>query len=152
MFQKFFTSLYEAILGHATPASLIPTYRQAIFPSVGLFAVFVAGLGLALVFYLLLNRVLVTSFFQTKHWLLMLGAAAVVSGIFAFTQARSVVFQVMSEQDLAISSLDQSAYNRYALAFMFTSALVGACFFVLWSFAVKWASTSARTTPLRWLS
>ncbi|WP_426491282.1 hypothetical protein [Hymenobacter sp. 102] len=152
MFQKFFTSLYEAILGSATPASLIPTYRQGVFPSVGLFTAFVAGLGLALLFYLVLNRLLVTSFFKTKHWLLVMGLAAVASSVFAYTQAKSVVFQAMSEQDLILSSLDQAAYNRYGWGFVFVNALVGAFFFVLWSFAIKWASVSARTTPVRWLS
>lgn len=148
MFQKLFTTLYEALLGPAAPASLIPIYQQSIFPGVGLGTLFGVALGAALLFYLLLNRVLNTSFYQTGHWFVMLLLTAIASAVLAWSQARSLVYESLDGE--VLEGLEKSAYDRYVLGFVVVTALFGALFFVLWSFVLKNFSTNARTTPVRW--
>ena len=152
MFQKLFTSLYEALLGPAAPPSLIPVYQQSIFPGVGLGTLFGTALVGALLFYLLLNRVLTTSFYKTGHWFAMLLLVAVASAVLVYSQAHSVVVETLNASGEQLGQLEQSAYNRYVLGFLMVNALFGALFFVVWSFAIKPFSTNARTTPVRWPS
>lgn len=152
MFQKLFTTLYEALLGPAAPPSLIPVYQGSIFPGVGLSTLFGVSFGLALLFYLVLNRLLTTAFYKTSHWLVMLLLVALASAGLAWSQARSVVMEAMNADGTVLAGVEQAAYNRYVLGFLVVNALYGALFFVLWSFALKAFSTNARTTPVRWPS
>lgn len=148
MLQKLFTSLYQALLSTAAPASLIPVYQKSIFPGVGLGTFFGVSLLAAALFYLLLNRFLTTSFYKTGHWFVIMFLAAIGSAILAWTQARAVVFASLEGETLG--TIEQSAYDRYVLGFLVVNALYGALFFVFWSFVIKPLSVSARTTPVRW--
>lgn len=148
MFQKLFTTLYQALLGTAEPSSLIPVYQKSIFPGVGLATFFGVSLVAALLFYVVLNRFLTTSLYKTSHWFIMLLLTSLVAAVLAWTQARTVVFTSLDGDIL--SPIDQSAYDRYVLGFLVVNALYGAVFFVFWSFVVKPLSVSARTTPVRW--
>jgi hypothetical protein len=113
MFQKLFTTLYQALLGTAEPASLIPVYQKSIFPGVGLSTLFGVALGMALLFYVIFNRVLTTSFYKTSHWFIMLLLTAVGSAILAYSQARSVVYASLDGETLG--AIEKSAYDRYVL-------------------------------------
>jgi hypothetical protein len=148
MFQKLFTTLYQALLGTAEPSSLIPVYQKSIFPGVGLGTLFGVALGAALLFYVIFNRVLTTSFYKTSHWFIMLLLTAIGSAILAYSQARSVVYASLDGETLG--AVEKSAYDRYVLGVLVVNALYGALFFILWSFVVKPLSVSARTTPVRW--
>ena len=148
MFQTLFTTLYQALLGTAEPSSLIPVYQKSIFPGVGLGTFFGVSLGAALLFYVVLNRLLTTSFYKTSHWFTMLLLAAVGAAVLAWLQARAVVYASLDGETLG--TIEQSAYDRYVLGFLVVNALYGALFFVLWSFVLKPLSVSARTTPVRW--
>lgn len=150
MFQQLFTSLYQALLGTPAPSSLIPVYQKSIFPGVGLSTFFAVALGMALVYYVVLNRLMTTAFFKTSHWLLFVLLTAVASAVLAYSQAHSVVTESLNSSGVALEGIEQSAYNRYVLGFLCVNALFGALFFVFWSFVVKSFSTSARTTPVRW--
>jgi hypothetical protein len=150
MFQKLFTSLYEALLGLPEPTMLTQAFENSIFPGVGLATLFGIGLLGALFFYLVLNRLMTTPFYQTKHWLVMLLLVAIAAGGLAWFQARSVVYEVLQLKGVVIPAGSESAYSRYVLGFTFVNALFGAVFFVLWSFLVKGLSPNAKVTPMRW--
>ena len=152
MFQKLFTSLYEALLGLPEPAMLTAAFENSIFPGVGLATLFGIGLLGALFFYLVLNRLLTTALYQTKHWFLFLLLFAAGSGLLAWFQARSVVYEVLATKGVVIPPGSESAYSRYVLGFAFVNVLFGALFFVLWSFIVKGLSPNAKVTPVRWPS
>ena len=152
MFQKLFTSLYEALLGLPEPAMLTQAFENSIFPGVGLATLFGISLIGALFFYLVLNRLLTTSLYQTKHWAVFLLLCAALAGGLAWYQAREVVYQVLTNRGVVIPAGSESAYSRYVLGFAMTNALFGALFFVLWSFAVKWLSPNGKVTPVRWPS
>ena len=150
MFQQLFTSLYEALLGLPEPAMLTSAFENSIFPGVGLATLFGVGLLGALFFYLVLNRLLTTPLYQTKHWLMFLLLFAVVAGGLAWFQARGVVYEVLENKGVVIPAGSESAYSRYVLGFAFVNALFGAVFFALWSFVVKGLSPNAKVTPVRW--
>jgi hypothetical protein len=150
MFQKLFTSLYEALLGLPEPALLTQAFENSIFPGVGLATLFGIGLLGALFFYLVLNRLLTTPYYQTKHWLVMLLLLAILAGVLGWFQARSVVYEVLDAKGIVIPAGSTSAYSRYVLGFAFVNALFGALFFVLWSFLTKGLSPNAKVTPVRW--
>lgn len=150
MFQKFFTSLYEALLGLPEPTMLTQAFENSIFPGVGLATLFGIALIGALFFYLVLNRILTTPFYQTKHWFVLLLLLAAVAGGLAWFQARSVVYEVLTDKGVVIPAGSESAYSRYVLGFTFVNALFGAVFFVLWSFVLKGLSPNAKVTPVRW--
>lgn len=152
MFQQLFTSLYEALLGLPEPSMLIQPFENTIFPGVGLATLFGIGLLGALFFYLVLNRLLTTPLYETKHWLLFLLLFAVVAAGLAWFQARSVVFEALAERGVNIPAGSESAYSRYVLGFVFVNALFGALFFTLCSFIVKGLSPNAKVTPVRWPS
>lgn len=150
MFQKIFTSLYEALLGLPEPAMLTSAFESSIFPGVGLATLFGVGLLGALFFYLVLNRLMTTPYYQTKHWLVMLFVLALLAGGLAWWQARAVVFDVLDGRGVVIPAGSESAYSRYVLGFAFVNVLLGAVFFVLWSFILKGLSPNAKVTPVRW--
>ncbi|UOQ65577.1 hypothetical protein [Hymenobacter volaticus] len=149
MLQSFFTALYQALLGNPDPSSLIPVYRQSIFPGVGLTTFFVA-LAMALLFYVVLNRVVTTSFFKTQHWAIMLLLTAVLGAIVAWQQAAAAVEAQLAETGEELAVAQVSTLKRYLWGFTATNTLVAVLFFILCSFAVKSLSVSARTTPVRW--
>ena len=150
MFQQLFTSLYEALLGLPEPAMLTQAFENSIFPGVGLATLFGLGLLGALFFYLVLNRLMTTPYYQTKHWLVVLLVLALLAGGLAWWQAREVVYEVLEGRGVVIPAGSESAYSRYVLGFAVVNALLGALFFVLWSFIVKGLSPNARVTPVRW--
>ena len=150
MFQQLFTSLYEALLGLPEPAMLTQAFENSIFPGVGLATLFGIGLLGALFFYLVLNRLMTTPYYQTKHWLVMLLVLALLAAGLAWWQARTVVYEVLDGRGVVIPAGSESSYSRYVLGFAVVNALFGALFFVVWSFIVKGLSPNARVTPVRW--
>lgn len=149
MLQKFFSALYQTFLGNPDPASLIPVYRQSIFPGVGLSTLFLA-LAMALVFYVVLNRLLTTSWFKTRHWALVLLLTAILGATIAWQQAAAAVGDQLAQTGEELTTGQAATLKRYLWGFSATNALVAVLFYVLLSFAVKSLSVSARTTPLRW--
>ena len=149
MLQSFFTALYQALLGNPDPSSLIPVYRQSVFPGVGLTTFFLA-LAMALLFYVVLNRALTTSFFKTQHWTIALILTAVLGAVVAWQQAAAAVEAQLAETGEELAVAQVSTLERYLWGFTATNAMVAVLFFVLCSLAVKSLSVSARTTPMRW--
>jgi hypothetical protein len=149
MLQQLFTSIYQAILGNPDPASLIPVYRQSVFPGVGLYTLFLA-LGLALLFYVVLNRVLTTPYFKTSHWAVVLLLSAVLGATIAWQKAAADINAQLASTGQQLAVGEAATLKRYLWGFTATNALVAALFFILLSFVVKSLSVSARTTPVRW--
>lgn len=149
MLQKLFTSLYQAVLGSPDPASLIPVYRQSVFPGVGLSTFFLA-LVLVLAFYVVLNRVLTTPYFKTNHWAVVLLLSAVLGATIAWQKAAADINAQLASTGQQLAVGEAATLKRYLWGFTATNALVAALFFVLLSFVVKSLSVSARTTPVRW--
>jgi hypothetical protein len=149
MLQQLFTSLYQAVLGNPDPASLIPVYRQSVFPGVGLYTLFLA-LGLALLFYVVLNRVLTTPYFKTSHWAVVLLISAVLGATIAWQKAAADINAQLASTGQQLAVGEAATLKRYLWGFTATNALVAALFFILLSFVVKSLSVSARTTPVRW--
>ncbi|MGI4735445.1 MAG: hypothetical protein ACRYG7_09720 [Janthinobacterium lividum] len=149
MLQKLFTSLYQAVLGNPDPASLIPVYRQSIFPGVGLYTFFLA-LALALLFYVVLNRLLTTPYFKTGHWAVVLLLGAVLGATLAWQKAAADINDQLASTGQQLAVGEAATLKRYLWGFTATNALVAVVFFVVLSFAVKSLSVSARTTPARW--
>ncbi|MGI4823783.1 MAG: hypothetical protein ACRYFV_21450 [Janthinobacterium lividum] len=149
MLQQLFTSIYQAILGNPDPASLIPVYRQSVFPGVGLYTLFLA-LGLALLFYVVLNRLLTTPYFKTSHWAVVLLLSAVLGATIAWQKAAADINAQLASTGQQLAVGEAATLKRYLWGFTATNALVAALFFILLSFVVKSLSVSARTTPVRW--
>jgi hypothetical protein len=149
MLQQLFTSIYQAILGNPDPASLIPVYRQSVFPGVGLYTLFLA-LGLALLFYVVLNRLLTTPYFKTSHWAVVLLLSAVLGATIAWQKAAADINAQLASTGQQLAVGEAATLKRYLWGFTATNALVAALFFILLSFVVKRLSVSARTTPVRW--
>jgi hypothetical protein len=149
MLQQLFTSLYQAVLGNPDPASLIPVYRQSVFPGVGLYTLFLA-LGLGLLFYVVLNRVLTTPYFKTSHWAVVLLLSAVLGATIAWQKAAADINAQLASTGQQLAVGEAATLKRYLWGFTATNALVAALFFILLSFVVKSLSVSARTTPVRW--
>jgi hypothetical protein len=149
MLQQLFTNIYQAILGNPDPASLIPVYRQSVFPGVGLYTLFLA-LGLALLFYVVLNRLLTTPYFKTSHWAVVLLLSAVLGATIAWQKAAADINAQLASTGQQLAVGEAATLKRYLWGFTATNALVAALFFILLSFVVKSLSVSARTTPVRW--
>src|SRR6187397_586492 len=68
---KFFSGLYEWLLGSPQPPQETLVYRDVIFPNAGLFMLGFS-LAMVLVYYYVLNRALNTGFYRTSHWVMVL--------------------------------------------------------------------------------
>ena len=130
---KFFSGLYEWLLGRPQPPQETLNYEQVIFPNAGLFMLG-CSLVMVLVYYYLLNRALNTGFYRTSHWVIFLVLNAVIIGLMtAFYANREGV-----EAHSYISWL--------AMLNAFYSILA----FVIFSLLFKGKSTFAYTTPVKW--
>ena len=66
MIQKFFSGLYELVLGRPIPANFTNDYREVVFPNTGLM-LFLITLGIVILYYYVLNRAMSTGLYKTQH-------------------------------------------------------------------------------------
>ncbi|KAA9339000.1 hypothetical protein [Adhaeribacter soli] len=130
---KFFSGLYEGLLGSPQPPQETLVYRDVIFPNAGIFML-LCSLIMVVVYYYVLNRALNTGFYRTSHWVIVLVLNAVVVGLMtAFYANREGV-----EAHSYISWL--------AMLNAFYSVLA----YLIFSLLLKGKSTFAYTTPVKW--
>lgn len=130
---KFFSGLYEWLLGSPQPSQETLVYRDVIFPNAGLFMLGFS-LAMVLVYYYVLNRAMNTGFYRTSHWVMVLFANAVIVGLMTAFYANR-------------EGVETHSYISW-LAILNAVYSIGA--FVLFSLLFKGKSTFAYTTPVKW--
>ncbi|NVO84778.1 hypothetical protein [Hymenobacter terrestris] len=128
--KAFFRFLYE-IIGNPQPPADTPVYRDVVFPNIGLLNIGLS-LGLAVIFYLLINRAMgVATFNKGRHWGLFLGLNALLAFGIGIWQAHS----------------QQVADHSYIYWLATWNAILSMAWFFIFSLLLRKASTNASTTP-----
>ena len=130
---KFFTGLYEWLLGQPQPPQETLNYREVIFPNAGLFMLGFTLL-MVIVYYYGLNRAMNTGMYKTRHWVFILLLNAVIVGFVTAGYAHK----------------EQVAEHSYISWLSFLNAAYSFGAFVLFSLLLKGKSTFAYTTPVKW--
>ncbi|WP_239020948.1 hypothetical protein [Pontibacter arcticus] len=133
MIQNFFSGLYELFLGRPLPANFTNDYREVIFPNTGLMLLLIT-LALVLIYYYVLNSMMSTGLYKTKHWVLFL----VLNAIIAFAIP---IFQVQG---------NEVEVHSYTYTFAFVNTLYSIVLFFVFSILLKRGSVQAWTTPTKW--
>ncbi len=133
MIQNFFSGLYELVLGRPMPANYTNDYREVVFPNTGLL-LFVITLGLVLVYYYLLNRIMSTGLYKTQHWAIFLLLNAAI--------AFAIPIMQVNGNDIETHS--------YTYMFAFVNAIYSLVLFFAFSLLLKGGSVQAWTTPMKW--
>lgn len=128
--KALFRFLYE-LIGAPQPPADTPVYRDVVFPNLGLLNIAVS-LGLVLVFYYLINRVMrVATFNKPGHWALYLVLNALVAFGLTIWQA----------------SAQQVTDHSYVYWLATWNAILSLVWFFVFSVILKRGSTNASTTP-----
>ncbi|CAN5783755.1 hypothetical protein BH24BAC1_BH24BAC1_32050 [soil metagenome] len=133
MIQNFFSGLYELVLGRPLPANFTNDYREVVFPNTGL-QLFLITLALVVVYYYVLNRLISTGLYKTRHWLLVLLLNAVIAFAIPLIQ--------VSNNDIETHS--------YTYMFAFVNTVYSLILFFVFSLLLKRGSVQAWTTPTKW--
>jgi hypothetical protein len=133
MIQNFFSGLYELVLGRPLPANYTNDYREVVFPNTGL-QLFLITLALVLVYYYLLNRIMSTGLYKTRHWVIMLLVNAAIAFAIPLIQ--------VSNNDIETHS--------YTYMFAFVNTVYSLILFFVFSLLLKRGSVQAWTTPTKW--
>ena len=133
MIQKFFSGLYELILGRPIPANFTNDYREVVFPNTGLM-LFIITLAIVLVYYYVLNRVMSTGLYKTQHWVMFLILNAIIAFIIPITQVTG----------------NEIETHSYTYMFAFVNVIYSLILFFVFSILLKRGSVQAWTTPMKW--
>ena len=126
----FFASIYEFFFYEASFSQAM--YSHGLYSVLGLVTL-LSALVLCLVFYYVINR---PTFNLWYHWLLVAGVNACWAFLFALFYPRS---------PLASAGLEFGS-QYFSLAVV--NAILSFLMFVIFSFALRWWSRSARLTPI----
>lgn len=133
MIQNFFSGLYELVLGRPLPANYTNDYREVVFPNTGL-QLFLLTLALVVVYYYVLNRLISTGLYKTKHWVIVLLLNAAIAFAIPLIQ--------VSNNDIETHS--------YTYMFAFVNTVYSLILFFVFSLLLKRGSVQAWTTPTKW--
>jgi hypothetical protein len=133
MIQKFFSGLYELLIGRPMPPAYTMDYRTVIFPNVGL-QLLIITLALVLIYYYVFNRVISTGWYKTQHWVLFMVINAGIAAGLPF-------YHVL------VNNIEM---HTYAKVFAFLNTCYSVILFVGFSLALKKWSVQAWTTPVKW--
>lgn len=133
MIQNFFSGLYELVLGRPLPANYTNDYREVVFPNTGL-QLFLITLALVVVYYYVLNRLISTGLYKTRHWIIMLVLNAAIAFAIPLIQ--------VSNNDIETHS--------YTYMFAFVNTVYSFILFFVFSLLLKRGSVQAWTTPTKW--
>jgi phosphotransferase system glucose/maltose/N-acetylglucosamine-specific IIC component len=133
MIQNFFSGLYELVLGRPLPANYTNDYREVVFPNTGL-QLFIITLALVVVYYYVLNRLMSTGLYKTRHWVIVLLLNAALAFAIPLIQ--------VNNNDIETHS--------YTYMFAFVNTIYSLILFFVFSLLLKRGSVQAWTTPTKW--
>ena len=130
---KFFTGIYEWLLGQPQPPQETLNYREVIFPNSGLFMLGFSLL-MVLIYYYGLNKAMNSGLYRPRHWFMFLILNAVIIGLATVGYAHK-------------ENVEPHSYITW-LAFL--NAVYSLLAYTIFSLLLKGKSTFAYTTPVKW--